>query len=228
MKKNSVILTASVATLVVGIGGYMLYDYFVGNHVEIQPAAAVTTASSTASSTALTADQLNKKWTINDQSKVYFSVTTSKETVNFEMDGITGSWDVNLSAPDQMKATASADLNKLNSGNEKRDTHIKSPDYFDTAVNPAATFEAKSFENWPTTWTEGQKASFTINGVLTVKGIAKDVKINADAIYSQGKLQLEGTSVVTFGDFGLTSPHTIVAKTEENINITLRLALDAV
>ncbi|MED1947933.1 MULTISPECIES: YceI family protein [Brevibacillus] len=228
MKKNSVILTASVATLVVGIGGYMLYDYFVGNHVEIQPAAAATTASATASSTPLTADQLNKKWTINDQSKVYFSVTTSKETVNFEMDGITGSWDVNLTAPDQMKATASADLNKLNSGNEKRDTHIKSPDYFDTAVHPAATFEAKSFENWPSTWTEGQKASFTINGVLTVRGIAKDVKINADAIYSQGKLQLEGTSVVTFGDFGLNSPHTIVAKTEENITITLRLALDAV
>ncbi|WP_064201673.1 YceI family protein [Brevibacillus brevis] len=228
MKKNSVILTASVATLVVNIGGYMLYDYFVGNHVEIRPAAAVAVASSTASSTPLTADQLNKKWTINDQSKVYFSVTTSKETVNFEMDGITGSWDVNLSAPDQMKATASADLNKLNSGNEKRDTHIKSPDYFDTTVHPAATFEAKSFENWPSTWTEGQKASFTINGVLTVRGIAKDVKIDADAIYSQGKLQLEGTSVVTFGDFGLTSPHTIVAKTEENITITLRLALDAV
>lgn len=226
MKKSSIIIAASAAVVVCGIGGYMLYDYFVGNHIDIKPVRQVS-ANAETTGAAVTAEQLSKSWTINDQSKVYFSITTSKETVNFEIKKVQGSWDVNLQAPDQMKALAKGDLNQIDSGNPKRDDHIKSADYFDTSVHPEAVFEAKSFENWPTEWKEGQKSAFKINGVLTVRGVSKDVKFDAQALYTQGKLTLDGTSTVTFADFGLKSPHAVIASTEENIDITLRLALDA-
>ncbi|WP_289137940.1 YceI family protein [uncultured Brevibacillus sp.] len=234
MKKNSVITIASIAVLVCAVGGYTLYDYFVGNHVEIpasktEQSATGATAAAPVSNQGTTnpASNVNKTWNIDNESKVFFSVTTSKETVNFAINNVKGSWDINLTAPDQMKATATADLNQIDSGNPKRDEHIKSEEYFNTEVTPEAAFEVKSFEGLPAEWTEGQKATFKMNGVLTVRGTSKDVQFDADAIYSQGKMNLEGTSIVRFGDFGLKSPHAILADTEENITITLRLGLES-
>ncbi|TVX87156.1 YceI family protein [Paenibacillus agilis] len=225
MMKKKIIIIAVSAAATIGIGGYALYDYYVGNHINIQAAASENTKQVSEAQT-LTAEQMNKSWTINKESKVYFSVTTSKETVNFEMNGITGTWDFNLQDPAQMKAIAKGDMNQINSGNSDRDGHLKAAEYFDTVTHPEAIFEAVSFEQWNPAWTEGKKQSFIINGKLTVKGKTKEVRFEAESMFKDGKLYLDGATKVTFGDFGIKAPDSVVAKTQEEIQLTLRTVLE--
>lgn len=220
----------SLGVLVVLAGGaYGLYDYYAGNHVEIQeviPAdAPVQTDSGTAGTAAVEPGDVNGEWTIQPDSKVYFSVTTSKETVNFEGASVTGNWMIDTDDLTKMSGQGVVDVNALQSGNTQRDGHIKGPQYLDASANPEATFTVKSFENFPKEWKEGAKATFTMNGTLTVKGISKDVAFATEALYTQGAFKMEGSTIVTFDDFGMKNPHTVVLDTENEVTVQLRLNL---
>jgi len=218
----------SLGVVVVLAGGaYGLYDYFAGNHVEIQdviPAnASVQNETGTAGTAAVEPSAVNGEWTIQPDSKIYFSVTTSKETVNFEGATVSGNWMIDTNDQTKMSGNGVVDMNALQSGNSQRDGHIKGPQYLDASANPEATFTVKSFENFPKEWKEGAKASFTMKGTLTIKGISKDVAFAADALYTQGAFKMEGSTVVTFDDFGMKNPHTVILDTENDVTVQLRL-----
>ncbi len=72
-------------------------------------------------------------------------------------------------------------MSHINSGNEKRDRHLKEPDFFDIEKYPNAEFTASSFEGLLPEWQEGTAYDFTMNGVLTVRGIDKDVTFSGKA-----------------------------------------------
>lgn len=67
---------------------------------------------------------------------------------------------------------ATIDVSKLETGEEARDNHLKSPDFFDTDKFPTATFESTSV-------TKGG-AGLQIAGNLTLKGITKPVVLDVD------------------------------------------------
>jgi CubicO group peptidase (beta-lactamase class C family)/polyisoprenoid-binding protein YceI len=239
--KKLLIITFSLIVIAL-LGGYALYDYYAGNHIEIisviknieSPSSSPSSSSPTSSpsssptkATDLTESQLNKHWVINAESQVFFSVTTSKESVNFIAGKTQGDWNFNLTKPEQMKAKATIDVTGLDSGNSDRDNDIKGFQYFDTNSNPTASFEAQSFPQWPTKWREGEKIQFKMNGIITVKSIAKNVVVNCEAIYELNQIKLSGKTSVTFSDFGMTNPHTLVLSTENDVQIQLELILDA-
>ncbi len=67
---------------------------------------------------------------------------------------VTGSFDlfkasVQTEEEDFMKASVSfsAPIDSITTGNEQRDTHLKSADFFDAAKFPTLTFVATGFEN---------------------------------------------------------------------------------
>ncbi|WP_028611445.1 YceI family protein [Paenibacillus harenae] len=213
------------ALVVLAGGGYFAYDYYAGNHVTIQeviPADAPVQAGTAA----VDPTELNGEWTIQPDSKVYFSVTTSKETVNFEGAAVNGSWTIDTVDPAKMSAQGVVDINALQSGNSQRDGHVKGEGYLDAAANPEATFTVNSFENFPQEWTEGAAAAFAMNGTLTVKGVSKDVTFDAEALYSQGSFKMEGSTVVTFNDFGMKNPHTVMLDTQNDVTVQLQLNLN--
>ncbi|MEO3945839.1 YceI family protein [Gorillibacterium sp. CAU 1737] len=244
MKKKTKLwlLTGIVAVAVLGGGGYALMNDYVGNNVEIEsvipsgsPSASTDTAASPAASaaapsdgaaTAVTGEQLNGKWAIADSSNVYFSVTTSKETVNFVDKAVSGDWTVNVDDPSQTTATGVIDMTAIDSGNSQRDDHVKSADFFDAGQFPQATFTAGSFEGLPSEWTEGTAYDFTMKGTLNVRGTDKDVTFASKAVYQKGQLLLSGTTTVTFDDFGMKNPHSVVLSTENDVVVRLELVLD--
>ena len=59
------------------------------------------------------------------------------------------------------------DVNSINTDDEKRDGHLKSPDFFDAAKFPEIKFVSKSF-----TAIDGQ---YRLTGDLTMKGVTKEV-----------------------------------------------------
>jgi len=65
-----------------------------------------------------------------------------------------------------------ADVTGVDTGEEARNTHLKSPDFFDVATNPSATFTSTSVAK--------SGNGLTINGNLTLHGVTKPVVLMAD------------------------------------------------
>jgi polyisoprenoid-binding protein YceI len=92
---------------------------------------------------------------------------------------ITGTVHLNkatISAPDSTSFTGAtvtleADMNTINTGNEKRDAHLRTPDFFDAAKFPTLTFQSSSFMK-----VSGD--NYQINGNLTLHGITKPVTLS--------------------------------------------------
>lgn len=236
MKRKKLALIVAGIIIVGVVTGYTLLDRSMGNNVEIEsviPAqgAEATGNSGTSNSTeasadvAVTAEQLNGDWTITDSSKVYWSVTTSKETVNFVDNQVQGTWKVNLENAASMTGEGTVDMSALDSGNSQRDGHVKGEDFLAVTEFPQSTFEVKSFTELPTEWTEGTTVPVEMQGTLTVKGKSKDVTFQSQAAYSEGQLMLSGTTTVAFSDFGMSNPHSVVLDTENNLEVRLELVL---
>ncbi|MFD1954944.1 YceI family protein [Paenibacillus thailandensis] len=226
MRKKTAILTAGLAVLIVGGGvGYGLYDYYAGNHVQVESVIAAPAEGGTGE--AVDMELINGVWNIDPSSTVYFSVTTSKETVNFAVNNVSGSWTIDTADPSRMAGEGKIDLNAIDSGNSQRDGHIKEADYFNVEETPEATFTATSFEGVPAEWTEGQPFPFKMSGTMTVKGISKEVTFEGNGVYEGGQIKLESDTAVTFSDFGMTNPHRVVLDTENTVTVQLRLTLTA-
>ena len=77
-----------------------------------------------------------------------------------------------------------ADVNSINTDNEQRDTHLKSPDFFDAAKFGSLNFKSSSFKK-----VEGKKYKAT--GELTMHGVTKtvtlDVIFNGTAVHPYNK-----------------------------------------
>jgi polyisoprenoid-binding protein YceI len=98
---------------------------------------------------------------------------------------------------------ATIDVTTVDTGVAQRDTHLKSPDFFDTAKFPTMTFKSKS--------ASGSPESFDVTGDLTLHGVTKPVTLHVEASKEQtgmdGKSMVRGfeaTTTLHRQDFGLT------------------------
>jgi polyisoprenoid-binding protein YceI len=65
-----------------------------------------------------------------------------------------------------------ADVNSINTGNEQRNTHLKSPDFFNAAQFGTLTFKSNGFKK------TGDK-TYQLTGDLTLHGVTKPVTLTA-------------------------------------------------
>lgn len=113
-------------------------------------------------------------WNVDkSHAKVGFTVT---HLLLSEVDGNFKTFDAKIttSKPDLSDAVfeMTADVNSIDTDNERRDGHLKSPDFFDAAKYPALTFKSTSFKK-----VEGKK--YKIAGDLTMHGVTKPVTLDA-------------------------------------------------
>ncbi len=73
---------------------------------------------------------------------------------------------------DQSVAEGTVDVNSVNTREEARDGHLKSPDFFDAANHPEITFRSTSFA-------AGAKGAMAIEGDLTIRGVTKPIRLEA-------------------------------------------------
>lgn len=234
MKKKYIISLAAVVAVLIGVGGYVFLGDYMGNNVEINSVIDQTEEVSSSGSNnndssgePVAVDDLNGNWEIANESSVYWSVTTSKETVNFVNEEVTGNWTVVVNNPTSMTGEGIVDMTALDSGNSQRDDHVKEgAEYLDVTEYPEATFTTTSFSELSAEWTEGSVVPITIDGTLTIKGMEKDVQFESEAVYQNGQLLLSGTTVVTFADFGMENPHSVALETENDLTVQLELVLE--
>lgn len=71
------------------------------------------------------------------------------------------------------KISFSADIDSITTGNEQRDGHLKSPDFFDAAGHPKMTFVSSSLK--PKSGNE-----YLLKGDLTIRGTTKPVELSVE------------------------------------------------
>ena len=112
------------------------------------------------------------KWTIDPtHSEIGFKVKHMMFTnVSGKFDTYEGTIETEENDFTTAKISFSADINSVDTRNTDRDNHLKSGDFFDAANHPKLTFAGKSF-------TKVNDHNYELTGDLTIKGIAKEVKL---------------------------------------------------
>jgi polyisoprenoid-binding protein YceI len=72
------------------------------------------------------------------------------------------------------KITFTIDADSITTGNEQRDGHLRSADFFDTAKYPQLKFTATGYEN------VDNDGSYEVYGDLTIRDVTKQVKLDAE------------------------------------------------
>lgn len=115
------------------------------------------------------------KWNLdNTHSELGFKV---KHMMITNVSGSFGSFTANVETEDDDFSTASiefaADIASINTGNEQRDGHLKSADFFDAENHPQIKFVSKNINKI-------KDNEYEINGDLTVRGVSKPVTFKAE------------------------------------------------
>jgi polyisoprenoid-binding protein YceI len=145
-------------------------------------------------------------WTLDPaHSEVQFKIR------HLMITNVTGSFklfEVNATTEDDdfSKANLSfkANIASINTNNEQRDNHLKSPDFFDVEKFPTLSFIS--------TKTEGieEDGDFTLVGDLTIRDVTKKVKFDVEFggitkdPYGQTKAGFSISGKINRKDFGLT------------------------
>lgn len=69
-----------------------------------------------------------------------------------------------------VKTEATIGIDSINTRDEKRDAHLKSPDFFDAAMFPDMKFVSRKVS--------GKKSRYSVIGDLTIKGVTKPVALS--------------------------------------------------
>jgi polyisoprenoid-binding protein YceI len=102
-----------------------------------------------------------------------------------------------VSADGEVSGTIAVAAASIGTGNAKRDTHLRSADFFDCASYPVITFAADGIR--PT------RQRVTVTGRLTVRDRTRPLTFEAAAaVTGDGKVWLDAEVHVNQVDFGLT------------------------
>jgi polyisoprenoid-binding protein YceI len=137
-------------------------------------------------------------------SHVQFSVRhLMVSNVKGTFSGVTGTVTYDPDKPEQTSIDASVDVNTVNTNDEKRDGHLKSPDFFDVAQYPVMTFKGTNVES--------SGDSHKVTGDLTLHGVTKEVTLTVEDVSEEtkdpwGNLRIGANAKgkVKRSDFGLT------------------------
>lgn len=173
--------------------------------------------------TTSTTDWTAGTWTIDpSHSEVGFSVRHLVGKVRGKFDTFEGKV-VTGDSVEQTRAEATIDLGSVNTGDENRDGHLKSGDFFDVETHGHMTFTTTSFD--------GEKAT----GDLTIKGVTRPVELEVEHTGIGGdpwggtRIGFEATTTITRQDFSVNFNGIVDgSKVLVGDKVTITLGIEAV
>lgn len=159
-------------------------------------------------------------------STVQFSLRhlVSKFTGSFST--VAGTIAVDRDNLEKSVAEATIDIGSINTADEKRNGHLKSPDFFDFAKFPTMAFKS-------TAWKKTGEDTYDVTGNLTIKDVTKPVVLKVKVLgfgEGMGGTQVSGweiTGAIKKSEFGLAGPAMLgkVLGDEVAINIGVEAGL---
>jgi len=117
--------------------------------------------------------------------------------------GLTGTLTLHETDRTLSSVEASIDASTIKTGDDQRDGHLKSPDFFDVEKYPTLTFKSTNIDS-----TGG--ADYEVTGDLTLHGVTKPVTFTVEDVSEPSKdpwgnqrIGLSATTKINRKDFGL-------------------------
>jgi polyisoprenoid-binding protein YceI len=130
-------------------------------------------------------------------------------------------------APQKSSIDATIDIDTVNTNDAKRDSHLKAPDFFDSAKFPSMRFQSTKFYK--------ADGVMKVDGNLTLHGVTKPVTLTLSEVSPEVKhpagTMVRGATATTKlnrKDFGLTWNRALEAggmMVGEDVNVTLEIEL---
>jgi polyisoprenoid-binding protein YceI len=117
------------------------------------------------------------------------------------------------------------DVGSVSTANEKRDNHLKSPDFFDAAKFGTITFKS-------TAWKKTGDTSFDVTGDLTIHGVTKSVVLKVNSLgFGPGMMgaQLSGwdaSVTLNRNDFGVNGPAMLGTALGSDVAVSITVEAD--
>lgn len=125
--------------------------------------------------------------------------------------------------PDKNSANATIDVASVNTRDEKRDAHLKNPDFFEVEKFPSMSFKSKS-------WTKTGETTFDVLGDLTIKNVTKEIVLKTKSLgFGPGMRPgsavagWEGTATVARKDFGINLNPMMEAALGQEVDVTINI-----
>ncbi|MHB1925615.1 MAG: YceI family protein [Acidimicrobiales bacterium] len=122
--------------------------------------------------------------------------------VRGQFNQFSGSLDINAEDPSKSSAEVSIDVASVTTGNEDRDNHLRTNDFFDVPNFPTWTFKSTSAE-------KVGEDTYRITGDLTIKDTTKPITIDfehtgaAKDPWGNTRIGFEGRTTVNRKDWGI-------------------------
>ena len=229
MTRNRSIL-ALIAILAIAAGGYLAYDNVLRGDVvaplalpsaapsdaATSPSAAAPSdvAASTAPSSAAADGAVAGTWTVTTGTEAGYRVREQLANLLAESDAIGRTSDVTgsitvVDAGDGAQLTAgeiSIDTTTIASNESRRDNRLRT-EGLQTDQFPTASFKLTQPVDIPAAAVAGTATDVTLVGDLTLHGVTKSVQIPAQAVLSNGQIQVAGSLTFPLADFQITAPN---------------------
>lgn len=110
--------------------------------------------------------------------------------------------DINTDDLTKSKATVTIDIASVDTGEPKRDAHLRSADFFEGEAHPQMTFVSKRIES------KGGD-DYRLIGDLTMRGVTKEITLDGEVSgpvqdpYGNDRIGISGSGKINRKDFGL-------------------------
>jgi polyisoprenoid-binding protein YceI len=169
-------------------------------------------------------------WTVDTgHSAAGFSVKhLLVSTVRGTLGPVKGTVEYDGKSIESVKADITIDVNGVDTQNEGRDKDLRSPNFFDVAQFPTATFKSKRVE-------AAGAGKFKLIGDLTIHGVTKEVTLNVEGpspVLKQAngalKIGASATTMINRKEFGMQWNRMVEAApvVSDEVQVTIDLELN--
>jgi polyisoprenoid-binding protein YceI len=221
MARSRILILVVGLLLVVGIGGFIVYDQVLRGDSAAAlslPVASTAPAASTApgmsAAPAASFDgNLAGTWSVSSGSQAGYRVREQLANLPAQSDAVgrtdavTGSITIETGTTTTVTAgSLSVDTTKIASDKSQRDNRLRN-DGLQTDTFPTATFKLTKAVEVPAAALAGTASDVTLTGDLTLHGVTKSIQIPAKAQLLNGTIQVAGSLAFPLSDYSITAPN---------------------
>jgi polyisoprenoid-binding protein YceI len=156
------------------------------------------------------------RWSVDPRnSSVTFAVKTfwGAMTVRGSFDRFDGTYEI---GPDGTKIALTVDADSIDTGNAKRDKHLRTEDFFHLEAHPQVTFISTRVRN-------AGDGMLLVEGNLEAAGQVVPIEFAATVQKAGGGLEISTTTDVDFAQFGMSSGQFGMIRPPATLSVTAHL-----